>query len=108
MAYEVRLTFHAMAQVQEAVSYISKCLLEPEIAQRWADFLEKELASLDTMPARFPLIDEEPWHARGIHRMPVKNFVVYYLINEVEKTVWITAVTYGRRDQITALQSIPL
>ncbi len=35
--------------------------------------------------------------------MPVKNFLVYYLIDEKKKTVWVTAVIYGRRDQIAAL-----
>ncbi len=36
-------------------------------------------------------------------QMPVKNFLVYYLIDEEKKTVWIMAVIYGRRDQIAAL-----
>ena len=37
-----------------------------------------------------------------------QNFIVYYLICEDEKTVWITAVVYGRRDQINALRDMPL
>ena len=35
--------------------------------------------------------------------MPVKNFIVYYLVNEEEMTMWVTAVIYGRGDQIAAL-----
>ena len=38
-----------------------------------------------------------------IHKMPIKNFLVYYLIDEDRKVVWVTAVIYGRRDQIVAL-----
>ena len=55
------------------------------------------------MPARYPLTEGEPWRTKGIRRMPVRNFLVYYLIDEEAKTVWVTAVLYGRRDQIAAL-----
>ncbi|EHL08192.1 hypothetical protein HMPREF0322_01179 [Desulfitobacterium hafniense DP7] len=50
MEYEVKLTFLTTAQIQEAISYISKTLLEPEIARRWGDSLQKEISSLATMP----------------------------------------------------------
>lgn len=40
--------------------------------------------------------------------MPVKNFLVYYLIDEEKKAVWVTAVIYGRRDQIAALLDMSL
>ena len=39
--------------------------------------------------------------------MPVKNFLVYYLVDEEKKAVWITAVIYGRGDQIAALLDMP-
>ena len=57
---------------------------------------------------RYPLTEEEPWYTKGIHKMPFKNFLVYYLIDEDKKAVWITAVIYGRRDQITALADMSL
>lgn len=38
--------------------------------------------------------------------MPVRNFLVYFFIDEENKVVWITAVIYGRRDQIAALSDI--
>ena len=40
--------------------------------------------------------------------MTVKNFIVYYYIDENSKTVWITAVIYGRRDPLNALKEIPI
>ena len=39
--------------------------------------------------------------------MPVKNFLVYYWIDEENKSVTVTAVIYGRRDQLAALASMP-
>lgn len=103
MQYEVKLTPQAVEQIQETVSYISHILLEPEIARRWVDFLQQEISSLNSMPARFPLTEEEPWHSYGIRKMTVKNFLVYYWIDEEKKAVTVTAVIYGRRDQLAAL-----
>ena len=59
------------------------------------------------MPRRFPLVDEEPWRTEGIHKMTVDNFIVYYWVNDDTETVWITAVVYGRRDQLAALRDMP-
>lgn len=107
MEYSVKLTSYSIFQIQETVSYISKVLLVPETATAWSDYLENQIAKLDIMPARFPLVDKEPWHTNGIRRMPVKNFVVYYYIDESKKEVWITSVVYSKRDQLNALKEIP-
>ncbi len=107
MRYEVKLTPQAFEQIEETVQYISKILLEPEIARKWADTLQSEIEKLDSMPSRYSLTEEEPWHTKGIRKMPVKNFLIYYLVDEKRKTVWITAVIYGRRDQISALLDTP-
>lgn len=40
--------------------------------------------------------------------MTFKNFLVYYLIDEKKEVVWVTAVVYGRRDQIIALVDMSL
>lgn len=108
MEYEVVLTSQAFEQIRETVSYISHVLLEPQTAIRWVDVLKKEISSLNSMPLRYPLTEEEPWHTYGIRKMPVKNFLVYYLVDNEEKRVSVTAVVYGRRDQLTALRDIPL
>lgn len=107
MDYKVKLTDHAVAQLQEAVIYISKVLQASTVAKHWAARIKKELASLSTMPARYPLTEEEPWHTEGIHKMSVENFLVYYWINEEKKIVWITAIVYARRDQLRVLLEMP-
>ena len=107
MEYSVKLTPHAIVQIQETIAYISKVLLVPETARAWSDYLQKEIAGLSTMPARFSSLDEEPWRSRGYRKMPVKNFIVYYYADDETKTVWVTAVVYGRRDQLNVLKDMP-
>ncbi|MBQ3416972.1 MAG: type II toxin-antitoxin system RelE/ParE family toxin [Ruminococcus sp.] len=107
MEYSVRLTSYSIFQIQETISYISKVLLVPETATAWSGFLEKQIAGLNIMPARFPLVDIEPWRTNGIRRMPVKNFIVYYYVEENAKEVWITSVVYSKRNQLNALKEMP-
>lgn len=106
--YEVKLTAQAIEQIEETVQYISKTLLEPETARKWADILQSEIGKLDSMPSRYPLTEEAPWHAKGIRKMPVRGFLVYYLVDEERKAVWIMAVIYGRRDRIASLLDMSL
>lgn len=107
MIYQVKLTNNAKEQLKETVWYISKVLLEPEIARHWSDRIKREILTLDFMPHRCPFVDEEPWRTEGIRKLTVDHFIVYYWINDNTATVWITAVVYGRRDQISALRNMP-
>ena len=108
MEYSVKLTPNAIEQIQETIAYISKELLEPEIARAWFDYLRKEIEGLSTMPARFSVVKEEPWLSRGYRKMVVKNFVVYYYVDGERRIVWVTAVIYGRRDQLDVLKNMPI
>lgn len=106
MEYQVMLTPQATEQIHQIVLYIAQTLQEPQIAKQLATLLYKEIAELNFMPERYPLTDEEPWRTYKIHKMSVKNFLIYYLIDEESKVVSITAVIYGRRDQFAALTNI--
>lgn len=105
--YIVKITDMAIGQIKEIVTYISVSLSEPETAIKWADFLKNKIADLSFMPGRYPLIDREPWKSEGVRKMTVKNFLIYYYINENEKAVWVTTVVYGRREQLNILKNIP-
>ena len=106
MEYKVIITPQAQTQLAETVNYISEVLLAPETAVKWLDVLEKAIYSLNTMPNRFPLTDEEPWKTRGIRKLIVKGFIVYYLVDDSRNAVFITAVIYGKRNQIAALKQL--
>ncbi|MCM1368462.1 MAG: type II toxin-antitoxin system RelE/ParE family toxin [Roseburia sp.] len=108
MAYKVKITPLAVSQLKETVTYISETLLVPEIAAKWLDLLKREISTLDSLPNRFPLTDEEPWRSKGVRKQLVKGFIVYYLVDKNQSTVTVIAVVYGRRDQVVALSNIDI
>jgi len=97
--YTVKITRQAQIQLEEIARYIAFVLREPQTALRLLDSLEAEIASLSRFPGRAALTEEEPWHSQGIHKLSVKNYLVYFWIDEDHRRVQVTAVIHGSRDQ---------
>jgi toxin ParE1/3/4 len=106
--YEVKVTGHAEAAMREIARYIAFELLAPEAAVNLLVVLQQEMEKLAYMPGRVHLTPEEPWHSEGIHRLPVKNFYVYFWIDEDRKKVQVIDVIYIKRDQQRQLMNMPL
>lgn len=104
--YAVKITTQAQEQLREMISYINYTLQAPGTAMKMLDVLEKEIASLAQFPNRVPLIEEEPWHGQGIHKLPVKNYLIYFWVDEEAKKVQVIGIIYGRRDQRHQLSNL--
>ena len=61
-----------------------------------------------TRSNRVPLTEEEPWHSRGVHKLPVKNYLVYFWVDEETKKVQVFGIIYGRRDQRHQLSNLDM
>lgn len=106
--YTVKITPQAQEQLREIISYIRFTLLSPGTALKMLDTLQKEISSLDQFPNRVPLTEEEPWHSQDIHKLSVKNYLVYFWVNEDSKTVHVIGIVYGRKDQRHALSNMDI
>lgn len=103
MEYQVKLTAQAHEQLREIRDYITNELLAPDAAMHMLTLLASEMASLSHMPKRIKLIDNEPWKSEGVRVKAVKNYLIYFWVNDTDKTVQVFAVIYAHRDQISAL-----
>ena len=80
------------------LSYISDTLHEPSIAMKIYGLIKKEILTLNRMPFRFEVVNEEPYRSMGVRRIPVENYTVFYIVDENEKTVHIFRILYNRRE----------
>ena len=106
--YTVKTTSQAEEQIQEIIHYIAHELKAPDAALHLLDTLEASFISLTQFPQRVALVEEEPWRNNGIHRLPVKNFLVYFWIDEDNMNVQVTAVIYDKRDQLYQLSKMDI
>lgn len=96
--YKVVYSPQAMEDMKDIYAYIAWELHEPDIATAQVNRIREEVRSLDFMPLRYSLVDWEPWRSKGVHKVSVNNFVVFYTANANVMVVTILRIIYGGRD----------
>ena len=104
--YRIRITRQARDHLREIRRYIEYELLAPIAAKNIISAIKAEMQSLSHMPSRIHLTPEQPWHDQGVHRDRVKNYYIYFWIDEENKKVQIIGVIYVRRDQSRQLEQM--
>ena len=102
------MTPDATTDLEELYDYIAYVLLVPDTALSYIHAIREEISNLSEMPRRIKLVDDEPWHSRGVRKIEIKNFYVYYRINEDAKQVHILNIIYNKRDQLQQLAKMKI
>ena len=103
--YKVGYSEDALNDLREIYAYIANELLVPETAAAQVGRIRKEVRSLDFMPARYALVEWDPWHSMKMHQLPVDNFIVYYLVDDEEMAVTVVRIFYGGQDIVGIINS---
>ena len=85
--YSVRLTKDAEQNMQDIYDYIAEVLQSPMDAARQYNRLADAIVKLDMLPERCPCVKFEPERTRGIRRMLVDNYSVFYRVKGDEVIV---------------------
>lgn len=79
--------------------YIPVDLFAPDAAMNLADEVDETVQKLKEMPYRFPIYHTLYAMKHEIRFFPVKNYNVYYVIDEYTKTVEIWRVLHRLQKQ---------
>ena len=96
--YSVQIGKLAERDIYEAVSYIKEILFQPESARRIYNEIKTQISLLSDFPQRFAVIAEEPYRSMGMRKTAAANYLIFYLIDEKDKTVSVVRVLYNRRE----------
>jgi len=96
--YKIVYTQEAEQDLINIYSYISLDLKAPIAARKQADRIMDLIWSLEKMPLRHKLYQDEPWYSRGLRFCPIDNYLIFYLVDEAKKTVTIIRIMYGKRN----------
>lgn len=108
MSWEIKYTKQARQDLRDIYEYIAYVLMVPETASKQSDRIMKAVRSLEEMPMRCPLYNDEPWHSQGLRFMPADNYLIFYLPNETENIVQIVRIMYCARDVSKQLSEISI
>ncbi len=96
--YEVVISQKVMSDMQDIVNYISTQLYDVESAKRLVEKVEKAIISLSHMPNRNALLKDEEFSLKGIRRIIVENYVIFYICSEQNALVSIIRIAYNKRN----------
>lgn len=96
--YRVEYSQEALVDIKSIYTYISQILHAPLTARRQVNRIRKEIRDLEAFPTRYVLVEWEPWASMKMYRLPIDNYVVFYLVDEQAMAVKIVRIVYGGRN----------
>lgn len=96
--YKVQLSNQAKNDYKGIIRYIKYQLLEPAIAEKYAELIKNELNGLEYQPQKFAVIDYDIIKKYNFRKLIIKNYIAFYRINEDEKIVNVERILYNGTD----------
>lgn len=96
--YDIVISEPAEKDLRDILRYIATQLSVPVTAEKMMDAMEEAIAALGLMPQKYPLVNDERLADLGYHKLIVKNYIVFYTIDETLKVVNVERILYAKRD----------
>ena len=104
MTYQIRITERAQTDMMRAADHIAYVLKNPRAADALLDETAAEINSLATMPQRYALAGDRVLASWGIRFLRIKNYLVFYTVDETTCTVFIVRFLYGKSNWAAILR----
>lgn len=98
MKYQILRTEKANEQLREIIFYIADDSGSVDIALNYLDKIENAIKRLEDFPLSGSVPKYSILRKQGYRVLIVERHLIFYKVNEVEKTVIIYAVVDGRRE----------
>ena len=99
----IEITEPAESDLKNIRLYIEEELLEPNTAIKIIDEIGESIVSLEELPMRNALVCDARLAKLGIRRAMVKNYIIFYIVDEKESEVTIIRILYSKRNWINLL-----
>jgi len=96
--YKVIIELPAQKDLQGLLRYITDSLKEPVIAKRIYTSIKEQILTLNQMPLRHSVVQEQPYAAMGVRKLLVENYIAFYILDEEKCEVHILRILYNRRE----------
>ena len=101
--YKVDISEPAENDLMDVVRYITSQLSAPVPALHMMELFEEAMAGLSNMPQRYPLVTDERLSQMGYRKLILKNYIVFFSIDDKNKAVNVERILYGRRNWLRLL-----
>ena len=101
--YKIIILPEAQQDIRNIVLYIANELGSPQAALNLQQNFIDEINKLSFMPKSIKPIDEQLWGALGVRKILVKNYYIYFIVDDTAMEVKVIAAIYTKMDQSTQL-----
>ena len=101
--FHLSFTDDVIKDISSARRYIRKKLESPMASKKLALELDETYSKLEENPYRRPLVQDKYLAMKGYRSINVKNYVLFYMINEEENIVSLVRFMHSQRDWATIL-----
>ncbi|MCL2363404.1 MAG: type II toxin-antitoxin system RelE/ParE family toxin [Defluviitaleaceae bacterium] len=101
MIYRVLLAEQAKRDLRGIYEYFAFNRLEPRLGKKIKQRIVEKLKSLNEMPHRYPVYQDEPWKSMELRQVFAGSYCVFYLVTE--DRVQVTRIMYGSMNLSAAL-----
>ncbi|MCL2010864.1 MAG: type II toxin-antitoxin system RelE/ParE family toxin [Synergistaceae bacterium] len=105
MDFQVKYSEQAAQDISDIIEYICGVLHNPGAAECFYDEVNKKRQNISKNPFMYPLSRDEKLNAEGYRVVVIRNYLLFYFINEADMIVYIARIVYGRRDFISITQN---
>lgn len=98
MNYEVIVSPEGIEDLQKIYDYIAYEKKSIINAESLISRIENEIVKLDFMPNKFKLYQKEPWKSLGLRYFHIDNYLIFYIVDDENKTVTVLRIIYGKMD----------
>jgi len=96
--YQVEMLPGVLRDITEIAEYIAFQLHAPDAADKLVTEIITAAEGLSVFPYRYPLHHTIRPLKNEYRKLLVKNYILFYWIDEPAKTVTVARAVYGRRD----------
>jgi plasmid stabilization system protein ParE len=102
--YKVNFSTDAIADLDGMYQYLFGQMLTPKTVSRIVSAVEDEINYYLSYMPFYPLVDDTRLAQKGVRKMVVKKYLVFFVVNEIENTVNIIHIIHGARQWLNVLK----
>ncbi len=96
--YRIRYTPLAYEDLDDIDTYISTVLLSPQAALKLLNEMEESINRLKEFPFIGSEVNDPYLASRGYRKLIIQNYLVFHLVDQMQKEILIMRVMYGARE----------
>lgn len=106
MSYRVVLTDTAKQDLREIAIYITEESKDKDIAKSFISELREKTNQLKEFPNRGSIPNDKILKSLGYKFLVHKDYLIFYLVDEAVKTVYVVAIFNCKKDYIRVIKKL--